>query len=117
MEDHESTCLLGRGASIGGIGQADIVQHDPVGQGCFLGHDQSEVAASETLESDWTKADQNIGTQSLSVQRPGNGLLGDNRYFITSEGSRDPNTLLPRVGLSKCPNELLEQRAEEGPVL
>lgn len=51
MEDHESTSLLGRGASIGGIGQADIVQHDPVGQGCFLGHDQSEVATSETLES------------------------------------------------------------------
>lgn len=51
MEDHESTRLLGRGASIGGIGQADIVQRDPVGQGCFLGHDQNEVATSETLES------------------------------------------------------------------
>lgn len=116
MEDHESTCLLGRGASIGGIGQVDIVQHDPVGQGCFLGHDQSEVATSETLESDWTKADQNIRTQSLSAET-GDGLLGDNRYFITSEGSRDPNTLLPSAGLSKCPNELLKQRADECPVL
>lgn len=105
MEDHESTCLLGRGASIGGIGQVDIVQHDPVGQGCFLGHDQSEVATSETLESDWTKADprgrsEHWDSESLSAET-GDGLLGYNRYFITSEESRDPNTLLPLVGLSK----------------
>lgn len=52
MEDHESTCLLGRGASVGGIGQVDIVQHDPMCQGHFLRHDQGKVATFETLESD-----------------------------------------------------------------
>ena len=58
MEDHEGLSLLCRGAAGGGVGQVDVGQRDPVGQGCFLGHHQDEVAISEALDSRWDKADQ-----------------------------------------------------------
>jgi hypothetical protein len=55
MENHKISCLLGWRAAGRGVGQVDISQCDPVCQGHFLGHDQDEVATSETLDGGWNK--------------------------------------------------------------